>query len=210
MRCALTVAGVLTTFASAIAAPTLREADVHITVTSPTSCDVRIALTVDAAREIDHRVEMFEGSRAELIDLRGAQQVGERRAIGRTQSLVLRPEQAAYEFSYRVQQPEGLASRCPIWLPAVPTDGRSRAVHLQVDLPPGATAGASMPAFAWTGAHGSARLGHLPAFVRVPYATEGESPGWSIGRVMDAVALTVFAGASAIWALRKRYPGRAP
>jgi hypothetical protein len=204
MTCALTVASVLSTFASAIAAPTLRNADVHITVTSPTSCDVTIALTVDGAREIDHRVEMFEGSRAELVEMRGVRQVGELRAIGRTQSLVLRPAQAAYEFSYRVRQPEGLANRCPIWLPAVPADGRSRAVRLQVDLPPGATAGASMPAFGWTGAHGSARLGHLPAFVRVPYAAEGESPGWSIGRVMDAVALTVFAGASAIWAWRRK------
>jgi len=197
------VAGVLIASA-AIAAPVLRNADVHITVTSPTSCEVRIALTVDGIREIDHRVDAAAASRTELIETRGAQRVGEVRAIGRTQSLVLRPDQPAYEFSYRVRQPEDLRDRCPIWLPAVPADGRSRAVRLQVELPPGTRPGGSMPAFAWSGNQGSARLGHLPAFVRVPYAPEGVTPGWSIGSIMDAVAVLAFAVASAVWAWRRR------
>jgi hypothetical protein len=204
MTGALVVVCVLTPSSAAGAALVLREADVHITVTSPTSCEVTIALTVDGAPEIDHRIETFDGSRTELVDTRGARQVGDVRSIGRTQSLVLRPDQAAYGFRYRVRQPDDLAHRCPIWLPAVPTSGRSRAVRLQVQLPPGTTPGRSMPAFDWTGAHGSTRLGHLPAFVRVPYASEGGSLRWSIGEMMDAVAVVVFAAASAIWAWRRR------
>ena len=54
---------VLSSFSSASAAPVLREADVDIVVTSPTACEVTIALTVDGALEIDHRVEMFGDGR---------------------------------------------------------------------------------------------------------------------------------------------------
>ena len=61
-----------------------------------------------------------------------------------------------------------------------------------------------MPTFDWAGTIGSTRLGHLPAFVRVPYAADGESPGWDIGRMMDAVAVLAFGAATAIWAWRAR------
>ena len=201
---ALTVACVLTASSAVVAAPLLRNADVRVTVTSPTSCEVRMALTVDGAGEIDHRVETVAGSRTELVETRGAERVGEVRAIGRTQSLVLRPGQPAYEFSYRVRQPEDLRDRCPIWLPAVPADGRSREVRVYVDLPQGAQPGGSMPAFIWSGNQGSARLGHLPAFVRAPFAPEGVTPGWSIGSIMDAAAVLVFVAASAVWVWRRR------
>jgi len=182
----------------------LRDADVSITVTSPTACEVAIALTVEGAPEVDHRVERFDGARIELLETRSAQLASAVRTIGRTESLVLRPETAGYSFRYRVEQPDTSSGRCPIWLPALPTDGRSRAVSIRIRLPPGSTPGPSMPAFDWTGTQGSTRLGHLPAFVRVPYAAEGESPGWDIGRVMDAVAILVFAAASAMWAWRTR------
>ena len=163
-----------------------------------------MTLTVDGAREIDHRVETFDGGGADLVDVRGARPVGDVRSIGRTQSLVLRPDQATYGFRYRARQPDDFAGRCPIWLPAVPTDGRSRAVSIRIQLPPGSTPGRSMPAFEWTGSLGSTRLGHLPAFVRVPYAAEGESPAFDIGRMMDAVAVFVFIAATAIWAWRRK------
>ena len=64
--------------------------------------------------------------------------------------------------------------------------------------------GDTMPAFTWTGSHGSTTLGSLPAFVRVSYAAAGESPGWSVGQVMDVVAIGVLAGASGIWVWRRR------
>jgi hypothetical protein len=119
-----------------VAAAVLRSADIRIVVTSPTSCEVTMALTIDGASEIDHRIEAFEGGRVELIALRDARQQRDASLIGRTRSLVLRQEQPAYELRYRVQQPAARASRCPLWVPAVPTDGLSRDVSLQVELPP--------------------------------------------------------------------------
>jgi hypothetical protein len=189
---------------AASAALVLREADVAITVTSPIACEVMMTLTVEGGREIDHRVQTLDGGRTDLVELRGASPVGEVRSIGRTQSLVLRPDEATYGFRYRVKQPGGLAGRCPIWLPAAATDGRSRAVSIRIQLPPGSVAGRSMPAFDWAGALGSTRLGHLPAFVRVPYAAEGESPGWDSGQAMEAVAVLVLGAATAVWAWRRR------
>lgn len=163
-----------------------------------------MVLAVEGAAEIEHRIETFEGSHIELVAVRGARQVGDVRAIGRTQSLVLWPDQAAYGFRYRALQSAGRVHRCPIWLPTVPTDGRSRAVRLGIDLPAATAAGTSMPAFTWTGVHGAATLGHIPAVVRVPYKREGEAHGWEIGAVMDALAIAVFAGATAMWAWRVR------
>lgn len=163
-----------------------------------------MTLTVEGAREIDHRVETFGGGSVNLVDVRGASQAGGLRSIGSTQSLVLRPGETTYGFRYGASQPASFAGRCPIWLPAVPTDGRSRAISIRVQLPPGSTRGRSLPALDWTGTIGSTRIGHLPAFVRVPYAADGESPGWDIGRVMDVVAVIVFGAATAVWAWRTR------
>jgi hypothetical protein len=204
LRSVLTAACVVSASAAAIAAPVLRSADLQITVTSPTSCNVAMALTVDGVPEIEHRIEAFEGSRIEIVSIRGARQVGDVRVIGRTRSLLLRPDQAAYGFHYRAVQPAPRRDRCPIWLPTVPTEGRSRTVRLQVDLPPATVAGSSMPAFTWTGVHGAATLGHLPAFVRVPYTRAGEARQWGIGPVMDALAIAAFAAATAVWTWRVR------
>jgi len=189
---------------AARAAPVVRSADLKITVTSPTSCDVTMVVAIDGGADIDHRIEAFAGSHVELAAMRGARHVGGIQTIGRTQSLVLKPEAASYEFSYHAVQPADRGYRCPIWLPAVPTDGRSRAVRLEVDLPVGATPAASMPAFTWTGAHGTAALGHIPAVVRITYASPGESRGWGINSIVDALAIAVFAGATAIWTWRAR------
>ena len=204
LRCTLIAACVLSGISAAIATPVLRSADLQITVTSPTSCEVSMALVVEGVSEVEHRIETFEGSRIELVGIRGARQVGDVRAIGRTQSLVLRPDQAAYGFRYRAVQPAPRAHRCPIWLPTTPTDGRSRPVRLGIDLPPATAAGPSMPAFTWTGAHGATTLGHLPAVVRVPYTREGEPRAWGIGSVMDALAIAAFAAATAVWTWRVR------
>lgn len=197
----------------AIAAPLLRSADIRLIVTSPTSCEVTMALTLEGATEVDHRIEAFEEARSaggadgvngvELLALAHAQQIA-RRAIGRTYSLVLRPEQPSYELRYRVRQPESRRDRCPIWLPAVPTDGQPRSVRLQIALPSQAVPGTSLPTFAWTGSHGSTMLGHVPAFVLVRYGSAGESRGWDVAQAMDATAIAVFAGGSLVWAWRRR------
>jgi len=163
-----------------------------------------MALAIDGGADIDHRIATFDGTRIELGAVRGADHVDAVRTIGRTQSLVLRPAAGSYEFSYHVEQPADRDHRCPIWVPAVPTDGRSRAVRLDIDLPAAATPGASMPAFNWTSGHGTATLGHIPAVVRFPYASPGEARGWNINSMMDALAIAVFAGATAIWTWRIR------
>jgi hypothetical protein len=197
-------AAVLIASSAALAAPVVRSADLTIIVTSPTSCEVTMVLAIDGGSDIDHRIEAFEGSRIELAAVRGARRVGDVRSIGRTQSLVLQPEAASYELSYHAAQPADREYRCPIWLPAVPTDGRSRAVRLDVELPAAVTPAASMPAFTWTGVHGTATLGHIPAIVRIPYGAPGDARGWGINAMTDAVAIAVFAVATAIWTWRAR------
>ncbi len=170
-----------------------------------------MALNVEGASNIEHRVDAppspnggFGAHVVDLVHVQGAEQVGEIRTIGRTRSLVLRPAQPSYAFRYRAEQSEDRAYRCPMWLPTVATDGTSRTVRLGVDLPSSVVPAGSMPAFTWTGTHGSATLGHVPAFVRVPYASPGEARALDIAQVMDAAAIVVFAGASALWVWRRR------
>jgi hypothetical protein len=182
------------------AAPILRSADVHITILSSTSCDVAMDLVVTGASDVDHRIESFDGSHVELVEVHDARQVDELRAIGRTRSMKLRPEGARYGFRYRALQPANRSNTCPMWLPALPTDGHPGAVHLTVDVPSVAPT-STMPAFAWAGTHGSAVLGHLPSHVAVPV---GEEARWSLVRMMDVLAVSVFACASAIWVWRAR------
>jgi hypothetical protein len=179
------------------AAPILRSADVRITILSPASCDVTIDLTLTGAGDVDHRIETFDGSRIELVEVRGAQQIGEPRTIGRTQSLRLRPA-GAYGFSYRALQPADRVNRCPIWLPTIPTDGHPGGVRLSMDIPVASSASSTMPAFAWTGTHGSATLAHLPSHVAVSIVPSG-SRVWDISRVMDVLAMSLFVGATAAW-----------
>src|SRR5262249_43016854 len=126
------------------AAPVLRSADVRITLLSPTSCDVAMDVTVTGAEDVDHRIESFDGGRIELLEVRGAQQIGELRTIGRTRSLRLRPDGAGYGFSYRALQPEDRGNRCPIWLPTVPTDGRPGGIRLSMDIPSLSSASSTM------------------------------------------------------------------
>src|SRR5262245_32497564 len=190
-------------------AAVLRAAGVNVTMTSPAACDVVMDLAVQSADEVDHRLD---AARFELREVAGANQIGEVRAIGRTQSLVLRPNQtsrqapdARYRIAYRAELGDGREFRCPLWLPTIPADGVSRAVSLKVDLPPGTQPSDAMPALTWAGTHGETTLGHLPAFVHVPFAPPGAARPWSMSQTMDAVALAVILGASAIWAWwRKR------
>ena len=197
---ALVAASLLAPCRPAAAAPVLRAADVQVGFTSPASCEVSLRVTIEGAAKVEHRVE----GRIELLAVTGARQLGDIRSIGRTESLVLQPAQVSYELRYRATMIADRAHRCPIWLPTVPADGQSRAVVLRVELPPGTVPGRSMPAFTWTGPAGTATLGHLPAFVHVPFVRDGEAHAWEIGRVMDGVALTVFAGASAWWVWRRK------
>jgi hypothetical protein len=182
----------------------LRSADVSITVRAPASCEVSMALRVEGATSIDHRIEALDGVTIDQLHVEGAETIGEVRTVGRTRSLMVTPGPSPYTIRYRVQQPADRPSRCPLWLPTTPADGVSRAVKLQVELPADTTPGSTMPRFTWTGPHGSVTLAHLPAFVLLPFAAPGQSTGWDVSAVMDTAAVSVFVAASAIWLWRKR------
>jgi hypothetical protein len=206
----------MTSAAPAISAtPVLRAADVHVTITSRTSCDVRLSITIDGATEVDHRLAVADGDRRQFLNVEGATLVEPIHDVGTTVSLRLRPAAASYALSYSVRHrdpsetggQEAVRDRCPIWLPTVPTDGRSRAVHLTAELPAGSVAGAAgttLPAFSWNGTVGTTTLGNLPSIVHVPYAGDGEALPWSVPGAIDTLAIGTFAAATAVWIWRVR------
>lgn len=189
------------------AAPVLRSADAQVALTLPTSCAVELTLSVDGASEIEHRIEVGSGVRIELLEIRGAEQLGEPREIGRTRALNVRPASDTYTLRYRVELPAARAYRCPLWLPTAPADGRSRDVRLRVRLPAGATPSGTLPTFTWVGGEGTAALGHLPAFVHVPYGTPDAPAPLNAARVMDIAAIATLVGATLFWARRRPRPG---
>lgn len=189
---------------NAAAAPVVTAATIRIVVTSPTSCEVTIALRLEGASEIEHRIESFDGSEVELQELKGARSAGEPRRVGRTRVLTLRLDRPDYELRYRAMQNADRAERCPLWIPSAPTTGQLETVRIDVQLPDGGRPGGTMPALAWTGSTGTTRIGHVPAFVRAPYSAAGEAAGWNLLQVMDAVTVATFAAASGIWVWRRR------
>lgn len=173
-------------------------------MTSHTTCDVTIALRLDGATEIEHRIEAFDGSSVTVDDITGGQVMGEPRTIGRTRSLMVRIDRPDYELRYRAVQPADRQDRCPLWVPVVPTSGRLGAVRIAVSLPEGSRPAAAMPTLSWSGAAGEAIASHVPAFVRVSYAAPGESPSWNLLAVMDGLAVAVLLAASGLWLWRAR------
>jgi hypothetical protein len=190
----------------------LLEARVQIAMRNPHTCDVTasIALELDRAGDIEQRVQRLDGSRVELLGITGAVQATPSRSVGATEAFVLRfpaAGSARYEVRYRATQPEAWAYRCPVWLPAVAADGRSRNVEIEVTLPPAAEpGGGSFPAFQWHGGIGRATLGHLPAFVRLPYAARGEprAPMRDVGQMMELAAIAMLVTGMALWVVRRR------
>jgi hypothetical protein len=160
-------------------------------------------LSVAGATEIEHRIETMEGGRVELASLKSAEQIGQPRQVGRTLSLIVRPSAETYEIIYRVVH-SSTPDRCVLWLPMMPTTGAPASVTIDAELPPAMVPGETMPTFAWSGSRGRATMAHLPAALRLPFGDPGTQRNWGLGRLMDALAIAVFAVASAIWALRAR------
>ncbi len=182
----------------------LRSADAQIAVTSPTTCEVHLALSVDGIPGVlEHRLEVLEGADAVVLELVDAA-ADPPRQVGRTLALMVRPASSTYSLRYRVTQPPAGAFRCPLWLPTAPADGRSRTVRLTATLPSGARPSGTMPSFSWSGPVGTATLGHLPAFVRLPYGTEDQAAPWNLARMMDGLAVGVLVIASLLWLRRTR------
>jgi hypothetical protein len=197
---------VLLTLASAIsthAAPALRSADIRVAMGSADACDVTMLLTLDGGGPVDHRIAAVDDTQIVVSALRGARQVQGPRTVGRTQSLVLDSAMSEYELTYSVRR-VAMQNRCPLWVPAAPADGVSRAVRISVAVPPGMSAHSTMPAFTWTGSTGTTTLGHIPAFVLVPFAPAGESATWDVSTAMDVLTILVFVGATSIWIWRRR------
>jgi hypothetical protein len=186
------------------APPVLRSADVQIAMTAPTTCEVVLSVAIDNVPEVvEHRLELLDGATATLVDSASAV-TAPPRAVGRTQALIVRSPPPSYALRYRVQQPPAGAFRCPLWLPTTPADGRSRAVRLTARVPDGARPAGTMPAFVWNSGVGTATLGHLPAFVRLPFEADGIRTPWNLARLMDGVSIAVLAGASLVWLQRTR------
>lgn len=205
--CALAVAGtgLIGSATGAAAAPALASAQAAVVFSSPTTCEVTLTVAISGAATMEHRLEALEGSRTELVEVRGATTAGEVRDVGRTKALTVTPSGTTpYAIHYRYTQTPDKPNRCPIWLPTAPADGRSRNVTIAVELPDQTVASGTMPAFTWQGTHGTATLPHLPAFVIVPYTGAGEARPWDVSRVMDAVALATLVGASGVWLKRRR------
>lgn len=201
---AATLVGVVSVLGSlpVLAAPgVLRTAHAEVTITSPLACEVRLTLSVDGAAAIEHRLATLDGSVITLLEAPGAEPPHE---VGRTRALVVRPSSPTYTLHYRVAQPAAGAFRCPLWLPTTPADGRSRSVRITAGLPAGAQPSGTMPAFTWANGVGTATLGHLPAFVWLPYDAEGVTAPWNLARLMDGVSIGVLAVASLVFWRRTR------
>lgn len=202
---AIAVATLVAGVAVAEAAPVLREARADIRFTSPTACDVSLMVRVEGADEVAHRVDARAGTRVALAGVDGAAVTTPPADIGRTLALTVRPGAGApYTLRYTVVLPADRAYRCPLWLPAAPADGRSRAVVMRVTLPEGATPSSTMPVFRWNGPSGEAIGAHLPAFVAVPFAAAGEPRPWDVSRVMDGAAVGSLVLGTAVWLRRAR------
>lgn len=166
-----------------------------------------LAVEVTGGSAIEHRLELLEGATAALAEVAGGVAADPPRDIGRTRAIVVTPDAAgggAYTLRYRVTQAATRAHRCPLWLPAAPTDGRGSVVRIAVTVPAGTTGRGGMPAFTWQGRQGEAALAHLPAFVTVPFGPPTEARAWDVARVMDAAALGTLAAASLLWAVRRK------
>jgi hypothetical protein len=185
------------------ASPVLRSADIRVAIRSAQLCEITMSLAVDGATTIDHRIATMDGSRIELVAVHHARQVQGPRVVGHTLSLALEAAADGYQFAYSVHRP-ATQDRCPLWIPAAPADGESRAVRITVELPSGMSPAGTMPALTWNGTVGTTTLGHIPAFVRVPYAPSGESATWDVSAAMDVMTIVVFAVASSIWIWRRR------
>ncbi len=119
------------------------------------------------------------------------------------------PGRNEYIARYRIRTAEGAIDRCPLLVPSVPTDGVSRSVRIDVEVPQGATVlRSAFPAFTWKDRRGSVTIGHIPSFVRVPHAPRGVPVAWrdtvDPARVVDAAALSTIGLSTLAWIVLRR------
>ncbi|HEY0876429.1 MAG TPA: hypothetical protein VGD94_23345 [Vicinamibacterales bacterium] len=188
----------------------LREARFDVVYTSPTDCEVNASFVVEGTTTVEHRLIVGDSAVVTLREVGGTVAAdGGPVAVGASRSLTLRGAENGeqrYRLGYAVSNPAS-PYRCPLWLPTTPADGVSQEVVIGVALPAGVMPdGASLPAFDWEGRGGTAHLGHIPAFIRVPFRAEGSSRRFSVGvnALMDGIAITVLAAGVTWFAWRRR------
>jgi hypothetical protein len=209
---AIAVAAVCAAPVVSAAAPVLRRATLEAAFTTATSCEVTAAFTIagDSESPVEHRLHTGEGATVELLDRPATAAMAAPEAGGRANVLhvPLSESETAYVIRYRVAQGDAAAYRCPLWLPTVPTDGRSRDIQIRVTLPSGAEpAGGGFPMLQWSAGEAMTTLGHVPTFVHVPFHRAGETSAllsWDIRRVMDATALVLLAIGMIAFAWRRK------
>lgn len=197
--------------ASSGASPVLQRANFAVAFTTPTACDVEAEFTVAGlSAPVEHRLHTDSAATVELLAAPSQADAVTPADDAGAHVLHVRPSGTGsdtYAIHYRVVQSERDAYRCPLWLPTVPTDGLSREVHVRVSLPSGATPGAGgFPTFEWTDGGAVASLGHVPAFVHVPFRAPGDAraPGWDVQKTMDTTAVVLLVAGMLTFAWRRK------
>jgi hypothetical protein len=198
-------------FAQSADAATMRDARVAIVFTSG-ACEVMSRFVVDTPDPVvvDHHL-LLTGNEAPRFVVLGAI-AGHTNVVGRTARVPISLTGSGrneYSVRYSVAVPRAAGDRCPLLVPAAPTDGVSRGVHLQVEVPaetsrlPG-----EFPAFAWDGVRGAVAISHLPSFVRVPHVARGTAVTWrdtvDLRRILDVAALAIIGASTLAWIVVRR------
>jgi hypothetical protein len=212
MRIACVCAIVAAVVPAGAAAATMRDARVTI-VFSRGACDVTSRFVVDTPEPviIDHHLLSSSNEAPRFAVL--AAVAGQTTIVGRTARVpisITGSGRNEYTVRYAVTLPAAAGHRCPLLVPAAPTDGLRRAVHLEVEVPADTTRlPGEFPAFAWDGMRGAVTISHVPSFVRVPHVAAGTAVTWGdtvdVRRIVDIAAFAIIGVSTLAWiALRRR------
>lgn len=192
-------------------AATLQSAHATIEILGDGTCDVRMrfVMTSDAPTTSSHRLLVRESTVVDGVEVSGVD-TGDMQRAGR--SIVIpvsfKTGEAHYDAHYRVKQSVG-DGWCGLLVPDAPTAGLARVVQIDAAFPAGVRRlPGEFPAMSWEQGRGSVKLGHVPAFARVPYAMGDEEVGWrrsfDVRTALDIAALGIIVGASVIWVASRR------
>lgn len=195
---------------AAAAAATVREAQVAIAL-APHACNVAMRLVVDTPDPtvVEHMLLLDDSVQPPQFAVVGAL-AGQPVVVGRSARLPISlTGSGRNEYAVRYLVGGRMLERCPVLVPAAPTDGLARTVTMSITSPPDLRRiPGDFPAFTWSGTRGRVTLGHFPSFVRVPLAPAGAPLTWRQSldprRVVDVLALVAIACGSLGWVLYRK------
>jgi hypothetical protein len=211
IRLACVWAAVVFALPAAALAGTVRDARIAV-VFSAHRCDVTARFVLDTSQPeiVEHRLLSSGGQAPEFAVLGGL--AGGVEIVGRTVRLpvsIAGSGRNEYLVRYSAALPPADPERCPLLVPSAPTDGVTRAVRIEVELPsdtrrlPG-----EFPAFTWSGRGGVVTIGHMPSFVRVPHVAQDAPVAWrrtlDVRRTIDFAAMATIALTTVGWIARRR------